>query len=134
MAAWLGDERVPAALEGLAASVSREDLPTFDAVMSLAADHQHYDWWYAQTAGLTERCVTGRGLAELSDDFLKGMLVFDITYPVLEYQDGHQQSWSQPWRNALIEARPELVRDAYLAIARLRLSRSHATGYAPQAN
>jgi predicted NACHT family NTPase len=122
MAAWLGDERVPAALEGLAASVSREDLLTFDAVMSLAANHQHYDWWYALTAGMTERCATGQGLAGLSDDFLKGMLVFDITNPVLEYQHGSQQSWSQPWRNALIEAQPELVRDAYLAVARLRLS------------
>ncbi|MGJ4897191.1 hypothetical protein ACQR2B_18945 [Bradyrhizobium oligotrophicum] len=124
LTAWLGEERVVAALEGLAASVSREDVPTSDAVMSLTAEHQHYDWWYALTAGLTERCATGQGLSGLSNDFLRGMLAFDITNPVMEYHDGSQQWWSQPWRNALIEARPELIRDAYLSVARLRLSRN----------
>lgn len=124
VAAWLGEERIAAALDGLAASVSRDDVPTFDAVLSLAVDHQHYDWWYALTAGLTERCATGQGLAGLSDDFLNAMLAFDVTTPVTEHRDGSQQWWSQPWRSALIEARPELVRDAYLSVARLRLSRN----------
>jgi predicted NACHT family NTPase len=124
ISAFLGDERLTAALEGLIATIAREDVPTFDAVMSLATDHQHYDWWYALTAGLIERCATGQGLSGLSDDFLNGMLAFDITNPVTEHRDGTEHWWNQPWRNALVEARPELVRDAYLSVVRLRLSRN----------
>ncbi|MDW3502897.1 hypothetical protein NQ272_27475, partial [Escherichia coli] len=82
LVAWLGEQRREAALEALIASLSRNDLPSFADVMALTADHKRYDWWYALTAGLNERCSTGQGLAGLSDDFLKGMLVFDLTSPV----------------------------------------------------
>jgi hypothetical protein len=123
IAAWLGEERVTAALEALAATLSRNDLPGFDDVMALTADHQHYDWWYALAAGLNERWAAGHGYGDLSDDFFKGLLVFDIASPV-SMQEGNSESWViHPWRTALMESRPELVRDAYLALARLRLSR-----------
>jgi predicted NACHT family NTPase len=124
IAAWFGEDRVTGALEGLAASVSREDVPTFGDVMKLVAEHKHYDWWYALTAGLTERCAEGRDLAGLSDDFLKGMLAFDIVSPVYEHRGGMEHWWSQPWRNELCERQPELVRDSYLAVARLRLAQN----------
>jgi predicted NACHT family NTPase len=113
IAAWLGEERVASALEALAATLSRNDLPGFNDVMTLTAAHQHYDWWYAALAGLNERHVTGQGFEGLSEDFLKGMLVFDLTSSVVE----------PVWRKAMIERRPELVRDAYLAVVHLRLSR-----------
>jgi hypothetical protein len=113
LAAWLGEERVNAALEALAATLSRSDLPTFNDVMALAANRQHYDWWYAALAGLNERFAAGQLLEDLSDDFLKGMLAFDITGSLTE----------PPWRKAVIERRPDLARDAYLAVVRARLSR-----------
>lgn len=112
LAAWLGEERVAAAVEALRATLLRPDLPGFTNVMTLAASHQHYDWWYAALAGLDERLAAGDGFADLSDDFLKGMLVFDVT-----------GSLNEPsCRSAMIETRPEIARDAYLAIAQLRLS------------
>jgi predicted NACHT family NTPase len=112
LAAWLGEGRVDAALEALAATLSRSDLPSFNDVMALTANHEHYDWWYAALAALNERVAAGRGFAGLSNDFLKGMLVFDIANSVTEH----------PWRKAMIEQQPQLARDAYLAVAQLRLS------------
>ena len=112
LAAWLGEERAAAAIEGLLASLLRRDLPSFKDVMALTANHRHYDWWYAALAGLDERLAAHESFADLPDDFLKGMLVFDITSSLSE----------PPWRKAMIERWPELVRDAYLAVAQLRLS------------
>jgi predicted NACHT family NTPase len=122
--AWLGEERREAALEALIASLSRTDLPSFADVMAVTAEHKCYDWWYALTAGLNERCSNGQGLTELSDDFLKGMLVFDLTNTVPKNQEDASQQSAQPWRRDVMERRPDLAREAYLAVARLRLSRN----------
>ncbi|WP_024583732.1 hypothetical protein [Bradyrhizobium sp. OHSU_III] len=124
LVAWLGEQRREAALEALIASLSRNDLPSFADVMALTADHKRYDWWYALTAGLNERCSTGQGLAGLSDDFLKGMLVFDLTSPVPKNEEDTSRSKVQPWRGEVTEHRPDLAKEAYLAAARLRLSRN----------
>ena len=124
VAAWFGEERTDAALEALAASLSRDDLPSFVDVMASTAEHKHYDWWFVLSAGLNERMSAGRGLSGLSDDFLKGMLVFDVANPVSEQREGVEHWVVQPWRKDLMERRPELVRDAYLAVARLRLSKN----------
>lgn len=111
--AWLGESRVSAALEALVATLTRNDLPTFNDVMGLAANHQHYDWWYAALAGLNEAFAAGQSFEGPSEDFLKAMLVFDLTGSVT----------APPWRMAMIGGRPDLVRDAYLAIVQARLSR-----------
>jgi predicted NACHT family NTPase len=101
IAAWLGEEQTDAALEGLAAAASRNDLPSFADVMTLVAEHQHYGWWYALVAGLNQRWSVGQGLSGLSDDFLKGMLAFDISNPVSICQDGADRWIIHPWRMAL---------------------------------
>ena len=122
VAAWLGEDRVNAAVEALAAALARNDLPSFEDVMGLTAKREHYDWWYALVAALNERWAAGQGLPDLSDDFFKGILVFDIANPV-SMREGNTEHWIvHPWRTALTERRPELVRDAYLAVAQLRLS------------
>jgi hypothetical protein len=123
LAAWLGEERVETALAGLRATLSRSDLPNFDDVMKLTTDHRHYDWWYALIAGLNERWSNGEGLSGLSEDFLKAMLAFDITNPVSSTEGGVQTWRTHPWRSAVAERNPELVRDVYVAVTRLRLSR-----------
>ncbi len=123
IATWLGEERTHAALEALAAALSRTDLPSFADVLSRTVGHQRYDWWFALAAGLNERWSAGRSLSGLSDDFLSAMLVFDITNPVAIRQDGVERWLVHPWRKALTERRPEIVRDAYLAVVGLRLSR-----------
>ena len=57
---WLGEERVEAALEGLVASASRNDIPSLAEVLALAHDQQHRDWWFALVAGLNERWFNGQ--------------------------------------------------------------------------
>jgi predicted NACHT family NTPase len=124
LATWLGEERREAALQALTSSLSRTDLPNFADVMKLTAEHKHYDWWYALTAGMNERCSTGQGLAGLSDDFLKGMLAFDLTNSVPKNENEENPSGVQPWRKDVMERRPDLAQDTYLAVARLRLWRN----------
>jgi hypothetical protein len=51
------------------------------------------------------------------------MLAFDITNPVTFYEGGSNTWRGYPWRLALTELRPDLVRDVYLAVARLRFER-----------
>lgn len=125
VAAWFGEERIDAALEGLAATLSRDDLPAFAYVVSAIAEQRHSDWWYVLVAGLDERMAAGQGLSNLSDDFLKAMLVFDVACPVYEPRDGVEHVMVHPWRKELIEQRPELVREAYLAVARAHLANGH---------
>lgn len=124
LATWLGEERRECALEALTASLSRTDLPSFADVMRLTAEHKHFDWWYALMAGMNERCSTGQGLAGLSDDFLKGMLAFDLANPVPKNEKEENPSGMQPWRKDVMERRPDLTQETYLAVARLRLSRN----------
>jgi hypothetical protein len=76
------------------------------------------------TAALNERSSTGQEFTGLSDDFLKGMLVFDLTNPVPKTEDNASQSSVQPWRKDVMERRPDLAQEAYLDAARLRLSRN----------
>jgi predicted NACHT family NTPase len=123
ISAWLGEERLAPALEALKASLARDDLPGFAAAMALAGEHKHYDWWFGLAAGLNERLVTGQTFAGLSEDFLKAMLVFDLTNPISEQRDGNERWVVQSWRSALTEQRPDLVRDTYLEVVRLRLSK-----------
>ncbi|WP_246674978.1 hypothetical protein [Mesorhizobium sp. B2-4-11] len=122
IAAWLGEEHTETALAGLRAMLSRTDLPTFADVMALAADHKRYDWWHALVAGLNERWAIGEGLGNLSDDFLKALLAFDLTNPVANERNNTVTWLVHPWKEALLEQRPDLVRDAMLAVTRLRLS------------
>jgi hypothetical protein len=53
------------------------------------------------------------------------MLAFDVAHPVYEPRDGIEHVVVHPWRKDLLERRPELVRDAYLEVARARLARGH---------
>ncbi|GAB0116346.1 NACHT domain-containing protein [Acidisoma sp. 7E03] len=122
LSAWLGEHRVNDAVEALVAALARNDLPSFEGVMRLTAESKHFDWWYALVAALNERWAAGQGLPILLDDFFKGILVFDITNPIFVSEGNTERLMIHPWREALMERRPELVRDAYLAVAQLRLS------------
>jgi len=124
ISSWLGEDREAAALSGLAATLFRNDIPSFADVMTLTADHTCYNWWYALVAGLNQRWMAGLGLPDLPDDFLKGMLVFDIANPIFERDETTEKRVIHPWREELMMHRPELVRDAYFAIAQLRMSKN----------
>ena len=131
LSAWLGETNVETALAGFRATLSRSDVPTFAAVIAMTADHQQYDWWHALIAGINERWVIGQRFDGLSDDTLKALVAFDLVSPVTVIRDGSEQFYVAPWRQYLLDHRPELMRDVYLAVARARLSKnltSHPEG------
>lgn len=119
----LGEANTEIALAGLKASLTRSDVPTLDGVLALTAEHQHYDWWYALVAGLNERWTGRQSLDDYSDDLIQALLAFDLANPVSEDRDGSTHWVVHPWRSFIVERRAALVRDAFLAVARIRLSR-----------
>jgi predicted NACHT family NTPase len=125
--AILGETNAAIAIEGFIAALSRNDVPSLANVVALAAQHQHYDWWYALTAGLTERWGTTPSFDGLNDELLKAALAFDLTNPVFEYFEGGSHIVVQPWKAAVLRDRPELARDAYAAIARAQLAKGEYT-------
>jgi len=120
---WLGTERIEAAIDGLTASLFRQDLPDFDFMLASISAQRSYDWWYALLAGVNERWWAGSGLEALSDELIKTILAFSITHPVWTLEDNAEHRVVHPWRKALMVQRPELARDVYLAVARVQLSR-----------
>jgi hypothetical protein len=64
------------------------------------------------------------------DDLLRALLAFDLTNPVSEERDGSTRWVTHPWKQAILNERPELARDSYSAVARARLSKAeeHADG------
>jgi hypothetical protein len=74
-------------------------------------------------AGLIERWEPNSSLTGFSDDFLKAMLVFDLTNPMFEKLEGSSRVVVPSWKAALMQDRPELVRDAYVAITRAKLAK-----------
>jgi hypothetical protein len=123
----LGEGNARIAVEGFIAALSRPDVPSLANVIDLATKHQRYDWWHVLTAGLIERWEANPSVAVFSDDFLKGMLVFDLSNPMFEEVDGSSRVVVPNWKAALIQDRPELVRDAYMAIARAELAKGDQT-------
>ena len=119
---WLGEENLQPALEGLRTALSRGDVPTYGDVMKLAETHHRYEWWYALEAGLNERWLLGEGFTGLSGDLMKALVAVDLTNRIYA-NDGSGGHVVHPWMESLLKNDPELIRDVYLAVARLRLSR-----------
>jgi predicted NACHT family NTPase len=121
---WLGSDKVPAAIEGLLNSLAQADAPTFAQVLTLTDEHQHFEWWLALVAGLNERWSAEPSLDGISEDLLQGLIAYDLTNPVWNLEDGTERVATHPWKTALLESCPVIIRDAYLAVVKLRLTRS----------
>ena len=69
------------------AILTRQDLPTLDNVLALAAQRQRGTWWFAIVAGLDEKLAEDPSLDDISDDLLRAMLARRRTYgwPLLSY-------------------------------------------------
>jgi hypothetical protein len=119
----LGETNAKIAIAGFIAALLRPDVPSLADVVDLSAQHKRYEWWYALTAGLIERWKSNPSLADFSDDFLKAMLVFDLVNPVFKAMAGSSEVVVPDWKAALMQDRPELVHEAYMAIARAKLAK-----------
>jgi hypothetical protein len=125
LAGVLDEANAQIAIEGFIAALSRPDIPSLANVVELTAQGQIYDWWYSLAAGLMEQSELNLSPTGYSDDFLQAMLVFNLTNPVYEWREGRSQVVVPQWKATLMEGRPELVRDAYVAIARAKLASGH---------
>jgi predicted NACHT family NTPase len=123
--ALLGEANTQAAIDGFKAVLTRQDLPSFDDILSLAQQNQRRNWWYAIVAGLDERWADEPSLIDIAPDLLRAMLAFDLTDPI-PYTKANRTGWvTHPWKQAVLEQRPDLARDAYSAVARMRLNAGH---------
>ena len=119
----LGEAHAETAIAGFIALLSRPDLPSLADVAALSAEHKCYDWWLGLTAGLKERWQTELRLAGLGDEILKAALAFNLTNPVFEKSGGTTREMVPEWKTAILQERPELARDAYVAVARAKLAK-----------
>ncbi len=118
----LGEDNAQAARGGFRAVLARQDLPTFNEVLDLAAQHRRGTWWFAIVAGLNEKWAAELGFDDVSDDLLRAMLAFDLTNPVPEAGDGKSGWLVHAWKEQVFQQRPDLVREAYTAVARLKMN------------
>ena len=126
----LSETHAETAIEGLIALLEHSDVPTLDTVAETAAEHQIPIWWYALVAGLDEWWRRNPNLTELSDDFLRAALAVAQTCPTFVKIATSFERRPHEWMTAALEQRPDLARDAYMALARagLRKGDQHVEG------
>jgi hypothetical protein len=101
-----------------------------ETVAETAAEHQVCYWWYALVAGLDERWRRNPDLTGLSNDFLGAALAVAQAYPTFVKTATSTERRPHEWKTAALEQRPDLARDAYMALARagLRKGDQHVEG------
>jgi glutamyl-tRNA synthetase len=119
---FLGPESTVAAVAGFKAVLERQDLPSFNEVLKLIGDHKRYNWWFVILAGMDEAWSASPDLDEISDDLWRAILAFDLTNPIPTRTGNHFGWLAQPWKQEVFRLRPNLVREAYSAVARLKLN------------
>ena len=119
---FLGEDNAQSAVAGFKAILARQDLPSFREVLDLAALHRRGTWWIAIVAGLNEKWATEPSFDDVSDDLLRAMLAFDLTNPIPEAGYGKSGWLVHAWKEHLFRQRPDLVREAYTAVARLKMN------------
>jgi hypothetical protein len=126
----LGETNAETAIEGFIAVLAHADVPTLDTVAETAAKHEVVNWWYALIAGLDERWRRNPDLTGLSDEFLRAALAISQAYPTFVNAATTTVRRPHEWKAAALEQRPDLARDAYIALARagLRKGEEHVEG------
>lgn len=130
LAQRIGESRVETAIEGFRATLARRDIPTLTDVIRLVAERSYYDWWYGLVAGLDEHWALKQDFASLTAEHLQALVAFDTTNPTSVITERTEGRLEHAWKVELQRQRPELVRDVYIAIVRIRLSKreSYAEG------
>jgi predicted NACHT family NTPase len=130
LARFVGEANVAIAMAGFVATLSRPDVPNLETVASLTADRQLYSWWYALVLGLDERWRQAPRFEGLSDDLLRAVLAIAQANLVFARDENGSGLPRPAWLLAILEQRPELARDAYMALAKaaLRKGAQHIEG------
>ena len=121
----IGEAYCAVALDGFAALLQRPDIPAPIDVANVSVHKQVGTWWIALLAGLEEAWERQPDTLAFSDDFWRSLLAIQLVNPIFETTDRVTRQHSQAWQKAILEARPNLARDAYEAVARVYLAASH---------
>jgi hypothetical protein len=124
LTALLGETHAETAIEGFIAVLAHADVPTLDSVVETAAEHKVFNWWYALIAGLDEVWRCNPDLTGLTDEFLRAALALSQAYPTFVKTATTSERRPHEWKAAALEKRPDLARDAYIALARAGLPRA----------
>jgi hypothetical protein len=127
---FLGEANAAIAIEGFIASLGRPDVPSLERVAAAAADHRRFHASYPLVAGLDERWLRTPNLDGLPDELLRSALATEETTPTPSGKGTTANRRLNSWKSAIFEQRPELARDAYIALASaaLRKGAQHAGG------
>lgn len=117
----LGEENAAAAIDGFLAVLNRTDFPTLSTVAELQSKNKWFEWWLVIIAGLDESWSRTSELDKYADHILKVALVIDLCHPTFNGGTNNTDLPSHGWKDATMSRKPELARDAYLAIARAKL-------------
>jgi hypothetical protein len=130
LTALLGESNAEIAIEGFIALLDHPDVPSLDAVVETAAEHKAFNWWYALIAGLDEQWRRNPDLTGLTDEFLRAALALSQACPTFVKTATSSERRPHEWKEAALEQRPDLARDAYIALARagLRKGEAHVEG------
>jgi hypothetical protein len=118
----LGEANAQIARQGFLAALPRTNFPKLSDVVTAAVQHRQHNWWLVMSAGLMERWEASFSLAGLSDELLKAALAFNVTNPIYEQVDGDSSVIVPGWKTVVMQDRPELAREAYVAVARAKLA------------
>ena len=115
LASVVGEDNARAMLEGFGVFLERPGLPSPSEAAAVAVTGRRETWWIALLAGL-EEAWDGREETDLfSDAFWRSALAIQLVAPLFEYKE--QRRKILRWREAILETRPELAREAYEAVA-----------------
>jgi len=120
----LGDENTEGILEGFRALLTLPDIPTLEEIVRVHADQQVFNWWYGLLAGMDERWTRDHHFDDLSDAVITSVLAVDEAFPTFTSVESPAKQLRSEWKTALIDQRPDLARDAYMALATADLKRA----------
>ena len=126
--AVLGEGNAVAVVEGFAACLERVDLPPPADVARIGIRGERGVWWHALLAGLQEAWLRGSRTESFTGNFWRSVLSIELVAPIFDRKES--KTWGHTWRSIILKERPDLVREAYEAVARVYLAggKEHVTG------
>lgn len=126
----LGADNVPAAIEALQASLTRDDLPTLADIAEAEAANSYPRWWQALIAGMDELAPDGAVPESLTDNQLKTLIGISLVMPTTRREAGVIREGVHYWKDRLLRERPTLVKHVYVDIAMraVRNGKEHVSG------
>lgn len=126
----LGKENAVIAREGFRSLLSRRRISSLAEIVDIHKKNAHLPWWYAVIAALNEYVDSADDLSVYSDEFWRSVIAIECLHPVFRTVGNSMQQLEHIWKQKVLGRRPELFRDAYLALARADIANgaSHVQG------